>query len=94
MTDTLDPKHVKHVLYDLNDVAPDTLDEGAYSRWRFTALERTGNTWTLKYTNSGHPDGDFVRFDHAGPCVIDGRTSRKWEDAVFEALSDENADEC
>ena len=89
----LDPKDVQLVLFNLNDAAADTLDGGAYSRWRFIGLERDGNTWKLSYTNSGHPNGDFVRFEHAGPCVEKKRVSRKWEDAAFGALNDESADD-
>jgi len=86
----LSAEHVKRVLFDLNDVAPDTLDGGAYSGWKFTALEKKGDEWTLRYTNNGHPKGDFVRFKHAGPCVVDGHPSKKWEDAAFDALNLEN----
>ena len=80
----------RRVLDYLNELAPDTLDEGEYPGWRFTKLERKstdrGTVWKLYYTNSRTPKVQCVAFRHQGPCLVQDNVSTKWVATVFKEL--------
>ncbi|MBX3216786.1 MAG: hypothetical protein KF850_32425 [Labilithrix sp.] len=60
----------KQALSHLNEICPDTFDEGEFGPWKFTDLARDGARWTLAFENR---DGaDRVSFEFAGDCVDDG----------------------
>jgi len=77
----LDPKDAKMALSELNEIAPDTVDEGDYGPWNFTKLTKKGNTYTLSFTNSEGKD-KFV-FDFEEPLIVDGRVNQKWVQLIM-----------
>lgn len=86
---SLSPAHTQTVLAHLNEIAPDTFDEGSFGRWTFTSLRRDADTWALAFTNTGAVDGDLTTFHFAGDCVdADGRVSDAWFEAVNTAVLD------
>ncbi len=81
---TLSPEHTKIVLAHLNSIAPDTFNEGDFSRWSFTSVRRKGAEWSVGFTNTGAADGDGVSFSFDGECVDEhGSVRSEW----FEVLN-------
>ena len=80
----LSPEHKALALAHLNDIAPDTFDEGQFGQWKFSTLQREDDRWNLAFSNTGSSDGDVVSFAFAGDA-IDARGSVN--PAWFEALS-------
>jgi hypothetical protein len=77
----LTQEHKRRTLDHLNDICPDTFDEGAFGPWTFTDLTQKGATWTLSFSNkSGR---DCVEFDSDASCLDeDERISSEWFDAL------------
>jgi hypothetical protein len=63
----LTEKSKKVALEHLNEICPDTFDEGEFGPWKFTALERDGASWTLSFNNV-NGEGS-VMFDFDGDCL-------------------------
>ena len=84
----LDAAHAAAALAHLNEICPDTFDEGSFGPWTFTSLTREGNTWRLAFSNS--TGDDAVRFTFAEPCVEGPHNSinSNWFEAVNSAILD------
>lgn len=84
---TLSPEHTSIVLAHLNSIAPDTFNEGEFSRWKFTSVSRKGAEWYVAFTNTGAADGDGVSFAFDGECVdAHGSVRSEWFDALNSAV--------
>lgn len=86
---TVTPEHKQIVLAHLNDIAPDTFNEGSFHRWRFWGLKREADQWRVNFSNSSHEgdEGDGVSFEHAGDCVdADGGIHAEWFEALNAAI--------
>lgn len=84
---TLSPEHTKIVLAHLNQIAPDTFNEGEFGRWKFTNVSRNGADWYVGFTNSGVVDGDGVSFAFDGECVGEhGSIRSEWFEALNSAV--------
>jgi len=83
----LDPKDVKKALSELNFIAPDTVDEGEFGPWKFTKLTKSGNTYTLSFTNSEGKD-KFV-FDFEEPLIVDGGVNQNWVQLIMDISIEE-----
>jgi hypothetical protein len=59
--------HKTAALLHLNEICPDTFDEGEFGPWTFTDLTREGDNWTLSFDNS--EGSDAVTFRFVGDCV-------------------------
>lgn len=68
----LSDAHKQAALEHLNEIGPDTFDEGEFGPWKFTDLAREGDQWSLAFENSEGADG--ITFTFAGDC-IDGSDS-------------------
>ena len=80
----LSTEHKTLALKHLNDIAPDTFNEGQFGSWKFTSLRREEDRWNVGFRNSGASDGDVASFTFAGDAVdASGSVSSDW----FEALS-------
>ena len=55
----LGDEHKKAALAHLNEICPDTFDEGEFGPWEFTDLSRDGDEWTLSFSNSEGADVVF-----------------------------------
>ncbi len=80
---TLAPAHKAAALAQLNDIAPDTFDEGEFGPWTFTDLTREGDEWTLSFDNG---EADSVTFTHTGDCIVDGAMSQDWFEQINAAI--------
>lgn len=77
--------HKQVALAHLNDISPDTFDEGEFGPWTFTGLHREGDEWTLDFDNA--EGGDSVTFTFAGDCVdADGTASQDWFEQINAAI--------
>lgn len=63
----LSDTHKEVVLTHLNDICPDTFDEGEFGPWTFTGLTRDGSTWTVSFENA--LGDESAGFDYDGDCV-------------------------
>ncbi|MEX1365212.1 MAG: hypothetical protein AB1Z98_18945 [Nannocystaceae bacterium] len=63
----LSDAHKQAALEHLNEICPDTFDEGEFGPWKFTGLSRKGDEWSLAFENSEGDDG--ITFTFAGDCV-------------------------
>jgi len=81
----LTEQHVQIILAHLNDISPDTFDEGSFGPWNFTGLKRDNDQWTLEFS---YAEGDdCVGFTYAGDCVdAEGGVSDEWFDQVNDAI--------
>lgn len=83
---TLSEAHKSAALRHLNQICPDTFDEGEFGPWSFIDLERQGEKWTLSFKN-GQTDSDDVTFAYAGDCLgPDGTVSQDWFERINEAI--------
>lgn len=83
----LSDEHKKAALDHLNEICPDTFDEGEFGPWQFTGLSRNGETWTLSFSNS--EGGDSVEFTFAGDCVDgSGGVVSDWFEQINTAIID------
>jgi hypothetical protein len=80
----LDPEHVRMVLDDLNEIAPDTVDEGKFGPWTFDAIEKTKTHWLVGFENS--TGSDIVAFKSKHPLANDNKSSQKWTDDLMDAI--------
>lgn len=81
----LSDAHKQAALAHLNDICPDTFDEGEFGPWTFTDLSREGDEWTLDFDNA--EGSDAVKFTFAGDCVDDdGITSQDWFEQINAAI--------
>lgn len=82
----LDVNHAAAALAHLNEICPDTFDEGSFGPWTFTTLSREANTWRLAFSNS--TGDDAVRFSFDGACVQGPHNivNNAWFDAVNAAI--------
>jgi hypothetical protein len=61
----------------LNDVAPDTFDEGDHGPWTFSKLASKAGRWTLVFEAGGQPGSVSFPFD--GHCLDeDGTMATDW----------------
>jgi hypothetical protein len=81
----LSDDHKQAALAHLNEIAPDTFDEGEFGPWTFTGLSREGDTWTLEFDNA--EGGDAIGFVFAGNCVEDsGGIVDEWFEQINGAI--------
>lgn len=81
----LSDAHKKAALAHLDDIAPDTFDEGEFGPWTFTGLDREGDEWTLDFDNS--EGSDSVTFTFSGDCLDDsGGVVKEWFEEINTAL--------
>ncbi len=76
----LTPEHQKRALDHLNEICPDTFDEGENGPWKFTSLSREGSTWTLAFQNAA--GSDSVRFEFDGDCVDETGIVADWFERI------------
>ena len=77
----LTDEHKKRALDHLNEICPDTFNEGAFGPWTFTDLARTGATWTLSFSNAS--GRDRVQFECDASCVDEDESiPSRWFDAL------------
>ena len=77
--------HKTAALLHLNEICPDTFDEGEFGPWTFTNLSRDGDSWTLSFGNS--EGSDSVTFSYAGDCVDDYDESSRVISDWFEQIN-------
>lgn len=83
----LSDAHKQAALAHLNDICPDTFDEGDFGPWTFTGLRREGDAWTLDFDNA--EGSDAVTFTFAGDCVDeDGGVVQDWFEQINAAIID------
>ncbi len=82
---SLEPADKSLALAHLNDICPDTFDEGDFGPWKFTDLTREGDQWTLTF-NNGEASGDDVEFTFAGSCRDGGEVDQNWFQQVNAAI--------
>jgi hypothetical protein len=88
----LDPEHVKTVLEDLNESAPDTFDEGRFGSWTFDAIEKTAKHWLVAFENAH--GSDYVAFSTRHALVDDdGTSSQDWINSLIEAIGEWEKDQ-
>lgn len=81
----LSDAHKQAALAHLNDICPDTFDEGEFGPWTFTDLRRAGDQWTLDFDNA--EGSDSVTFPFAGDCVdADGSVVDDWFEQINAAI--------
>ena len=81
----LSDEHKKIALAHLNDICPDTFDEGEFGPWKFTDLSRNEDRWTLAFDNC--EGGDSVRFTWATDCVnAEGSIVDDWFEQISAAI--------
>jgi hypothetical protein len=80
----LDPEDVRMVLDDLNEVAPDTVDEGEFGPWTFEAIEKTKTHWLVGFENS--EGSDIVAFKSKHPLANDDLRSQEWTEDLMDAI--------
>jgi hypothetical protein len=81
----LSDAHKQAALAHLNEIAPDTFDEGEFGPWTFTGLRREDDTWVLEFDNAEGADG--VRFKYAGDCVDEaGSVADDWFEQINQAI--------
>lgn len=81
----LTDEHREIGLAHLNEICPDTFDEGEFGPWTFTSLGRKDDAWTLEFDNSA--GSDLVEFTYAGGVVDDGGgVSHDWFEQVSAAI--------
>jgi hypothetical protein len=87
----LSDSHRQASLAHLNEIAPDTFDEGSFGPWSFTNLRREGAEWTLSFTNA---DGaSRVGFTYEGDCVnASGAIVDEWFEKLNDAIFQWEAD--
>ena len=68
----------------LNEICPDTFDEGEFAPWTFTGLQRIEDLWTLSFDNAN--GSDQVEFTYTGGCVDDGIVTNDGFEAVNTAI--------
>lgn len=75
------------VLEQLNDICPDTFDEGPFAPWKFTALTRNDDRWTLSFENSeGRSSASFT---FQGDAVdANGIVAKRWFTRARKALNE------
>lgn len=79
--------HAKQALEHLNEICPDTFDEGEFGPWTFHQLSRQGSRWALSFDNS--KGQDCVLFTFEGDCVDeDGVVNDEWFEQASDAISD------
>ena len=72
----------EYIIGFLNDVAPDTFNEGRYASWEFTKVTRKGDIWTLTFEADGIPGK--LTFPMKGECVDEeGLMSEVWFDQAL-----------
>lgn len=77
--------HKKAALSHLNEICPDTFDEGEFGPWTFGDITREGDTWTLAFSNSEGVDS--VSFTFAGDCVTEsGSVVDDWFEQINSAI--------
>jgi len=81
----LSEAHKTAALLHLNEIGPDTFDEGEFGPWTFTNLSRDGDSWTLSFGNS--EGSDSVTFSYAGDCVDDYDESSRVISDWFEQIN-------
>lgn len=79
--------HKTAALAHLNDICPDTFDEGTFGPWTFTDLTRAGSAWTLSFDNS--TGSDAVAFTFDGDCIdANGGVVSDWFEEINKAILD------
>jgi hypothetical protein len=80
-------EHRQIVLAHLNDIAPDTFNEGEFSDWSFPTLKLEGSTWMLAFRNSGTEGSEVVQFSFEGDAVdANGAVQEDWMEALNAAI--------
>ena len=75
------------VLKFLNQIAPDTFNEGEFGNWTFTSLARKGDEWRIGFRNRAAADGDVLTFELAGEAFDPaGNLRQEWLDALNNAI--------
>ncbi len=81
----LSDEHKKAALSHLNEICPDTFNEGEFGPWTFTDLAREGEEWTLQFNNS--EGADLVNFGFSGNCIDDsGGVVDEWFEKINAAI--------
>ncbi len=84
---TLSAEHRQTLLSHLNDIAPDTFNEGDYGNWDFRTIQLEGSTWMVAFRNSGTDGSEVLQFSFEGDAVdAEGRVQDAWMDALNEAI--------
>ena len=78
----------KEALAYLNEIAPDTFDEGEFGSWRFTSISRSEEEWRIGFRNRSAADGDVLTFRLAGEAMEGGAPRQAWSDALQRAVFD------
>lgn len=87
----LSEEHKKIALAHLNDICPDTFDEGEFGPWSFTDLSRDGDNWSLSFDNS--EGEDCVAFKWAADCVDEhGGVVQDWFEQINAAILEWESD--
>ncbi|MBK7882628.1 MAG: hypothetical protein IPJ81_01415 [Chitinophagaceae bacterium] len=85
----------KEILRFLNDVAPDTYNEGEYGNWEFKDVTKDGNEYTIDFENEhyeaeGERNSDSITFTtDLAPLNADGGVNLDWLDILNKTLQDE-----
>jgi hypothetical protein len=84
----LSAEHRKILLDHLNEIAPDTFNEGEFSGWQFRTIDVVdGSTWMVAFRNSGTEGSEVLQFSFEGDALDgDGGVRDAWTDALNKAI--------
>ncbi len=90
----MDTKTKKAILDFLNEIAPDTYDEGEYSKWEFTDVSQKGDTYTVYFENehyeaNGYRESSSVTFATSAPPVDENEdplVNLEWIEVLDKAI--------
>lgn len=70
----------------INQIAPDTFDEGEFGPWNFLKVTREGTSWRIKFDNA---EGiDEVTFQQESPGLLaNGNIDEPWMESLNHAVS-------
>ena len=68
----------------LNELAPDTFDEGEFGEWTFQSIKINDGEWVVEFHNS--EGDDSVSFTHSGGAVVEGVVESSWMDRLNQAI--------
>jgi hypothetical protein len=75
-----------NLLDEVNEVSPDTFDEGPLGPWKFTDVARSGSTWTLSFVN--REGKGAISFEYDGAAFDeDGLVSEGWSEQLNDAVA-------
>ncbi|MBN1499089.1 MAG: hypothetical protein JW982_02960 [Spirochaetes bacterium] len=82
----LSDREKKTVLDGLNEICPDTFNEGSHGEWEFTDIVQDGKKWIVHFNNDSGTD--YVSFNYDGSCVSKNDMSQDWFESLSAAVSD------